>query len=475
MSAATDREARSKDLTVQPIRTGAWLVDGGERPHVVADGVCDCADHRIRKERCKHLLAVERYEKQPPVAAPLQLIPTDGWEPATEDDLDDVLGYDDADGSSFDETPDELFPIVRLLEGDAPEPAALLVSDLLMDRDINLFHGPGGNGKSTIVETIAVCVALGLPVFGSLAVTRPGNVLMVLTEDGQANARMMMDAIIAGMNLGDEAQAACMERIAMVSEDVIVNLTTDAQKLGATALAHEAVLVIVDPLGSALGGAPENDNTVPDQTYLALRRDVCRAADCAALITGHDRKPSKDSSGDARYEARGAGGWINGARLAFQVKKRDQQITLTCSKANRVRSDINHELTLSIEADPGNKAHWTRCTVADANAGTASEALTPGKGRPLNRNEQAALSCLDDTQEPGKRLSWSAWIDQSELKANTLKSVKRRLVEAGLVAAINTGRKARSGGSEYAYEITPEGRTVLVSGWTFERRGEGVR
>jgi len=61
------------------------------------------------------------------------------------------------------------------------------------------------------------------------------------------------------------------------------------------------------------------------------------------------------------------------------------------------------------------------------------------------------------------------------LNENTFKSIKKRLIEAGLVRAVNTGRQTRNGSAEYAYEITGEGRQAIVSGWAFNRsKGEGV-
>jgi len=158
---------------------------------------------------------------------------------------------------------------------------------------------------------------------------------------------------------------------------------------------------------------------------------------------------------------------VNGARLVLGVTKKAGQnhVTLTGLKANRLRADIRHELTLDIEADPTNPARWLSCRITDANAGATSESLTPGIGRSLNANELTALSCLDDRHEPGKRLSWSRWRDESGLNPNTFKTIKDRLLTAQLVAAVPTGKKTRNNCPEYCYHITPAGIKAQNSGW----------
>jgi hypothetical protein len=370
------------------------------------------------------------------------------------------------------------FPIVRVLEGTAPEPPALLVSDLLIDRDVNLWAGHGGAAKSVLALATTVCVALGRAVFGSLAVRRSGPVLLVVPEDGQAVVRMMLDAIIEGLGLDADERALCAERLVMVSDDSLVNLLRDTRRLRQTALKCHAVLVVLDPLRNLLGGEKEDSNDVAGACVDSLRRDVCRGAGAAVLVNHHNRKPGKDPGADTTaspHEARGAGAWANGARLVFSVTKKDGRITMTAAKANRIRSDICHELNLTIDADPENEAQWRTCTITDNNAGANSEALTPGIGRPLNQNERAALVCLDDRHEPDMRLAWSRWRDASGLNENTFRSIKKRLLGAGLAIAMPTGRKNRNGGADYSYQITPEGRSALKSGWAFEDlSGEGV-
>lgn len=372
------------------------------------------------------------------------------------------------------------FPVVRVLEGVPITPPAVQVANLILDRDLNLWTGHGGAGKTVLLYLTAIGVVLGTPIFGALAVHRSGPVLLVIPEDGQAAARMILDAIVEGLALDTTQTQVLAEQLVMISDDVEVKITADTSRLGATAREHGAVMVILDPLSNLLGGASERDEDIATVVSAALRRDVCRGAGATVLLSHHFRKPGKELGGGETivtvHDARGSGAWMNSARLGFGVAKKGQRITMTCLKSNRLRSDIRHELDLEIVGDPANKAHWLSCRVTDANVGASSEALTPGIGRELNANERAALGCLDDQHEPDKRLSWSTWRDDSGLNPNTFKSVKDRLLDAGLAAAIPTGRKTRSGGPEYGYQLTANGRHALNTGWVAERsRGEGVR
>jgi len=370
------------------------------------------------------------------------------------------------------------FSTVRVMAVPPPDAQSVHVQDFVLDRDINLWAAPGGSGKSVVLLVTVIGIAIGRPVFGTLAVHRPGPVVLIVPEDGQSGARMMLDAIVAGMYLDTRERTLLSERLVMVPDDVSVNITQDARRLRSTALEHQAVLVAIDPKRNVLGNALENDNDVAGPCCDALRREVCRGAGATVIITDHNRKPGKDATADTAPSAndvRGASGWVNGSRLVFGLSKKGTRLTLSCLKANRLRADLRHELDLAIEADPNNAAHWLSCRLTDANAGTTSDALTPGIGRSLNANEQTALSCLDDQHEPGKRLSWSRWMAESGLNPNTFKSVRDRLITAGIAAAIPTGKKTRNGSPEYSYGITASGRKAVASGWIVDRpKGEGV-
>lgn len=369
-----------------------------------------------------------------------------------------LLRTDDGEALAVEPQP---FAVRRILEGDAPPPPRLHVEDLLVEGDVNVWTAHGGHGKSTSMLDAAISVALGGPVFGTLAVRRPGPVLIVAPEDGEGVVRMVLDALIVGRGLGDEARAVLAERLVMVEDREAINLLTDTRRLGVTVRDVGAVLAILDPLANMLGAESERDESIAARVCDALRRHVCRDGGATSLVSHHFRKPGRlDADQEATaHDTRGSGGWVNGARAVFGVSKKGERVSLSLLKGNRLRSEIRHELVLSIAAD--NAGLWTRATLTNANAGTQSEALTPGVGRNLNENELKALRCLQDTHEPGRRVSHTDWRETADLPKGTFRHVKDRLLDAQLANAMATGQKNPDGTPRYSYGISDRGRTAL--------------
>jgi hypothetical protein len=359
----------------------------------------------------------------------------------------------------------------RLLEGDPPPSPELQTDQFLLAGDVNVLGGGGDAGKSTTMFATAVATVTARALFGSLEVKRPGPVVLIVPEDGEAVARHHVDAIVAGMDppLMDEERERLAQDLHIIGNTNPINLLTDTAAIGALLEDVRPVLVILDPVSDLIGGADENEERVAQAVCSNLRRDIARPFDAAVLLAAHLRKPGRDG-GDAVtvHDLKGSAGWANHARMVWLVTKPKggSVITYRLAKANRIQTDLEHQATLEIEADPDNAAHWLTCRLTDANLGASSQGFTPGLGRAINDNERRALEALDDRHEPGLRSGYSAWHRQSGIPADsTFRSVRSRLLDAGLASAIDTGRKARNGGPEYAYAITDNGRKALKTGW----------
>jgi hypothetical protein len=364
----------------------------------------------------------------------------------------------------------------RLLEGDPPTPPQLHTDDLLLAGDVNLFAGDGDAGKSTSLLSCSVATVISRPVFGSLTVKRPGPVVLLLPEDGEAVARHHVDALIAGLDPPVTAaeRARLIRDLHIVEDTGPISLLRQTGQLADLIAGVGAVLFIAEPLANLLGEESENDETVAQAVCDRLRRDIGRPLGTAIVLAGHLRKPGRDSAGSegatSRHDIKGSGGWANHSRMVWLLSKAkgSDLITFRLVKSNRLRTGLEHQVTLSIEADPEDKAHWISARLTDANAGAKgpSQSFTPGVGRAINDNERRALGALDDHLEPGTRLSYSAWLKRAGFTSeNTFKDVRGRLLKAGLAEAIPTGKKTRSGGTEYAYAITEGGRLALETGW----------
>ncbi len=363
----------------------------------------------------------------------------------------------------------ESFPTTQLLQGVAPQPPAEAIEDMLIDQDINLLSAAGGEGKSTIAAAFVVATALPpsseARLFGSKAVYRRGPVLMINPEDGTGGTRALLDATVNGLSLSPFEEATVRESVFFMDESQPIDLRYDTPRIAQTAIDCGAVLIVIDPLGHMLGGESDNQTHLGDLVHSLVRRDLCRGARLTALMTQHDKKPQfGNDDTPSKFNVRGGGSWVNGARLVFNVKRRDDRMTLTCTKSNRLKVGTRIDLNFKVETDPANKAHWLKCSLTDAKVGAFSESLTAGIGRPINDNERRALMSVDDKHEAGMLISWSRWTETAGLNTATLKSIKTRLLDAGMVKAVATGNH-RNGGKLYSYGITDAGRNALESGW----------
>jgi hypothetical protein len=358
----------------------------------------------------------------------------------------------------------------RLLEGDPPPPPELQTDQFLLAGDINVLGGGGDAGKTTTLLHVGVSTVIARAVFGSLPVKRPGPVILVVPEDGEAVARHHIDALVAGLEppLSDSERARLVRDLHIVGDGRAINLLTDTAEIAALIADVAPALVVLEPVSDLLGGESENDEHVAQAACSNLRQHIARPLGAAVVLAAHLRKPGKDGSdGVTVHDLKGSAGWANHARMVWLVTKPKggSVITYRLAKSNRLQTGIEHQVTLEIEANPDNDAHWLTCRLTDANLGT-SQSFTPGIGRAINDNERKALVALDDRHEPGTRLSYTGWFEQSGISSkDTFKNVRSRLIEAELAVAIPTGKKARNGGTEYAYAITDGGRKALETGW----------
>jgi hypothetical protein len=364
----------------------------------------------------------------------------------------------------------------RIMEGSPPRPPSLKVDQFLLAADVNLLGGHGGGGKSTLLFHTAVCAAVNRRVFGTLAVRESGPVALLVPEDGAVVARHHLDAIAAGLELTAGERAVLEANLYIVGDERPINLLTDTKVLAELLDAHGVDLLFCDPIASLIGGQKEDDEAVAGAVCDNLRRNICRPLQCTVGLAHHLRKPGRETVDAAAtvHDLKGSAGWANHARQVWSVTKPKggSTITLRLVKSNRLRTDTTHELNLTIAADPANEAHWLSCRLVDANAGASSHALAAGIGRAINENERKALLAIDDRLEPGRRVSWSEWTQTAGINKDSLKSIKVRLLDAGLAQALPSGVH-RNGGHLYNYAITDRGRSVISTGWVSE--GERVR
>jgi putative DNA primase/helicase len=216
---------------------------------------------------------------------------------------------------------------------------------------VTLMGAHGGTGKSTIALMLAVCAALGRPLFG-VGVTHCKTVFVSL-EDGANLVRHRLAAIckhwdIDPLALGDRLQI-------VDGTDYPELFASEARGNGETtptyAELHRLVqhagmgLVVVDNASDAYGGDEIQRRQV--RAFMRSLAKVARLTDCAVLLLAHvDKTTSRNKKADGGEGYSGSTAWHNSARSRlFLTRGDDGLLTLEHQKSNlgKMREPITLE------------------------------------------------------------------------------------------------------------------------------------
>lgn len=159
-----------------------------------------------------------------------------------------------------------------LLRGDDPGPTPFLVDELLVDRAVAAIVGAPKLGKTWVVLELAIAIATGRSAFGRFQVRKPGPVLLVLEESGEAALHRRLDALTRGQALeADELQTlyyAANKRVRLNEPDWQRRLDEACAEIKPRA-------VFLDPLARLKGATDENvqKEIAPVLDYMRDLRD----------------------------------------------------------------------------------------------------------------------------------------------------------------------------------------------------------
>lgn len=211
----------------------------------------------------------------------------------------------------------------------APVPADLparpwLVENLLMDGQVTMLTGRGGDGKSLLALQVAVMVAARAD-FGWWQARQRRNVLVLNAEDNidEQRRRLLGGCDVMGVDPRLlEGRLFTMERESLVlvhrdPEDGTVKPSPLYDRLAALIREHEIGLVVIDPLVEAHVGMDENSNADMKELVIMLRR-LARLRAIPLLIVHHSRK---GASGGDQDGARGGSALVNACRVVFTLDR----------------------------------------------------------------------------------------------------------------------------------------------------------
>lgn len=236
-------------------------------------------------------------------------------------------------------------PIVDLRDVDPWVKTRWLIYPYVEYGGPTILYAEGGSGKSVIAMWIGLQVALGTIQARGESQARP--VLYLDYETSATTHAERMNALYRGMGIDMEARAP------FYYKRMSVNLPEAIQSLQREISDKDIGLVIVDSLGAAGSGAPEDASTaVP--IYQALRK-----LPIPALCIHHKNKNKGDTSqSNQRDRAFGSVYYLNYARLAWEMEAVQGDGVLTAGlvnvKCNNGRPLPKHALRITFtDMGPG--------------------------------------------------------------------------------------------------------------------------
>jgi AAA domain len=291
------------------------------------------------------------------------------WEPS-----DDALEAEAGGRGNGGDARSRLIPVS--LDRVGPElPVRSVVNNLILAGDLTGMFGDGDAGKSTAGYHVAVCMALGLPVFGAFEVMTPGGVLAINSgEDRAALIKNRCLAFCRGYQLSEEDTQTALAGIEVLDQGVNLDSLEDLLALQDLVASRDYRLVILDPIADLIG---DRANTMEDRDARRIYRNI-RAfllgpnPDLGVIITGHATKEHREKS--VRQRVFGAGAWTNGLRACWFMERTAEGFTMDASaKGNRWATRPRHRIirTVATEADG---VTWRVATLTvDANRDHVSE------------------------------------------------------------------------------------------------------
>ncbi|WP_170592143.1 AAA family ATPase [Ruegeria arenilitoris] len=226
----------------------------------------------------------------------------------------------DALGTSFQ------IPDLDTVLAEGSEPQEFVVPSWVPRGCLTTLYGAGGTGKTSLMLTTAVRLAVGRPVFNELP-QPPAKVIFFSSEDGQKHTGRRLKAIISRLGLDVDEFETLKENLRLPNvERVEMSLVKEAfgkDKRAAivpSAFYHALAMsiekekpdvVILDPL-SDLFELNENDR-MQVSSFLRLLHNLALDQNISIILIGHPGK-----SDDSEYS--GSTAWNNKSRYRIWAK-----------------------------------------------------------------------------------------------------------------------------------------------------------
>jgi hypothetical protein len=187
---------------------------------------------------------------------------------------------------------------------------------------LTMLAGYPGDGKSILAMDLAARVSTGAPMPGETERREPGDVLLLLAEDGMGDT-VAPRLRAAGADLSRcHALTAVETRVEGTVEKSTFNFAQDMEALrDAIERLPNCQLVIVDTINSYLGGKANSDKDAEVRQILLPLTDLAGEKGVAVLAISH---LNKRGEGKAVNRIMGSLAFVGVARVAFMLGKDEQ-------------------------------------------------------------------------------------------------------------------------------------------------------
>lgn len=271
------------------------------------------ADRDKRERHGGRPATVERFDDHRP-ATPLSAYESDG---------DQIPDHDTRQGGTIVPGKPEResrFYSAASLKGKSVPPREWIVDGLVPDRNVTLFGGDGGTGKSLLALQLAVAVTAGCGWLGKG--TSTGRAIFLSAEDDDDELHRRLDDILRATGRSyDDVEGLTLRSLA--GEDALLAIegqlslmeTELFRELNALAVDENPALIVIDTLADVYP-ANENDRAKVRQ-FIGILRGLALKRRCAVILLAHPSLTGMASGTGAS----GSTAWNNSVRSRLYLSR----------------------------------------------------------------------------------------------------------------------------------------------------------
>lgn len=197
--------------------------------------------------------------------------------------------------------------------------------------DVGVFIAPGGTGKTTLLLFQAICIALGLDLFG-YEVRSAGPVVILTAEDSRETLVARLRFMCHQLGLTDEQIQEVREsviitdvsgkgiKLTTVEKDVVMPSKQLDRLIVEVGLLCPSLLIIDPMVSFGVGESRVND---AEQAMIDAARRIVNTVQCTVLYVHHTGKANARDKTTDQYSGRGGSALADGARMVHVLQRLD--------------------------------------------------------------------------------------------------------------------------------------------------------